>query len=345
MFKSVIPKVMASSTSLPMQKMSTFLPFTGLYTVIITSMGILSTGFMADTDSEQIISLVTVYVAFSIVGLLDIIIFYVSKDLSPRHSEIFSIVIAFLVEYLVFSADKEKETGKPFDFCLNIAIVGCLASSVINMFSNTPITIFSMIVFTQTQGTWLIHSSFLACRDNTSYLYFSWHILAVFISTLVITVVINLCLENNVTNHMTTKHAEFATSVDKISEVYSETNTGLTVVSQEDIVNKDDYHKETKQQSEPAHVYENYEVGKQDRETNEINNVLTLIDRLVHDGLNNINNNSSDKIPSFVEAKNDIRIKKTKTSERLSPLEQFNTLHRHVNGARASIKLKESDIV
>ena len=154
-----------------------------------------------------------------------------------------------------------------------------------------------------------------------------------------------MCLENNVTNHMATKHAEFATSVDKISEVYSDTNTGLTVVSQEGIVDKDDYHKDTRQQSEPAHVYENYEVGKQDKEINEINNVLTSIDRLVHDGLNNINNNSSDKIPSFVEAKDEIRIKKTKTIERLSPLEQFNTLHRHVNGARASIKLKESDIV
>ena len=340
MFKPVIPKVMASSTSLPMQKMSTFLPFTGLYTVILTSMGILSTGFMAETESEKIISLVTVYVAFSIVGLLDIITFYLSKDLSPRHSEIFSIVIAFLVEYLVFSADKEEESGKSSSFCLNIAIAGCLASSVINMFSNTPITIFSMIVFTQAQGTWIIHSSFLTCRDNTSYLYFSWHILAVFICTLVITVVINMCLENNLTNHMTTKHAEFATSVDKISDVYSETNTGLTVVSQEDIVNKDDYHKDTKQESEPAHVYENYEVGKQDKEIDEINNVLTSIDRLVNDGMNHINNNSSDKRPGFVESKDEIRIKKTKTSERLSPLEQFNTLHRHVNGARASIKLK-----
>ena len=150
---------MAASTSLSLQKMSTFLPFTGLYTVILTSMGILSTGFMADTDSEQIISMVTVYVAFSIVGLLDIITFYLSKELSPRHSEVFSIVIAFLVEYLVLSADKEDGFGNPSNFCLNVAIVGCLISSVINMFSNKPITIFSMVVFTQTQGTWTPRSS------------------------------------------------------------------------------------------------------------------------------------------------------------------------------------------
>ena len=33
------------------------------------------------------------------------------------------------------------------------------------------------------------------------------------------------------------------------------------------------------------------------------------------------------------------------TCERLSPLEEFNTLHRHVSGVRASIKMQESDIV
>ena len=139
---------------------------------------------------------------------------------------------------------------------------------------------------------------------------------------------------------MTTKHADFVTSVDKMSEVYSETNTGLTVVSQEDIEDKDNCYKDTKQESEPSHVYENYEVGNKDKETDEINNVLTSIDRLVNDGVNNTNNNSSDKRLGFVETKEETRIKNQTTSERLSPLEQFNTLHRHVTGARADIKLK-----
>ena len=144
---------------------------------------------------------------------------------------------------------------------------------------------------------------------------------------------------------MTTKHADFVTSVDKMSEVYSETNTGLTVVSQEDIEDKDNCYKDTKQESEPSHVYENYEVGNKEKETDEINNVLTSIDRLVNDGVNNTNNNSSDKRLGFVETKEETRIKNQTTSERLSPLEQFNTLHRHVTGARADIKLKESHIV
>ena len=134
-------------------------------------------------------------------------------------------------------------------------------------------------------------------------------------------------------NHMTNNHGEFVTSVDKISEVYSETNTGLTVVSQDDIIDNNDCYKKTKPDCEPSPDYENYEVHKQLKEIEEIDNVLTSIDRLVNDGLTN---------PS--DEKDEIDKKQLIISERLSPLEQFNTLYRHVSGARASIKLKESDM-
>ena len=109
--------------------MSTYLPLHGLYLVTLTSMGILTT-VMLDTDSEHILSMVTIYVAFSIPGLLDITIFYTRRDLLPRHSQSFCLVIAFLVEYLTVSADKEELIAQPFSLCLLIAISGCLMSSV-----------------------------------------------------------------------------------------------------------------------------------------------------------------------------------------------------------------------
>ena len=164
-----------------------------------------------------------------------------------------------------------------------------------------------------------------------THLYFSWHILAAFICFLVIVVVMKISSEAHLDKHKTGKHERITDSVDKISDIYSETNTGLTLVVHDDD-DSDDSCKEVKYtKHDSLHKFK-----KQIKEQQEIKNVLQTIDRMVNEAANN---EIKDKTKSeWGENDNGV-------NERFSPLEEFNTLHKHVQGVRASIKLKESNIV
>ena len=52
---------------------------------------------------------ITIYISFSISALLDILIFYMEKGIFIKNIDSFSVVIAFLVEYLAISADSEEK--------------------------------------------------------------------------------------------------------------------------------------------------------------------------------------------------------------------------------------------
>jgi hypothetical protein len=307
----------------------------------LTSTSILAT-VMLDTDREHILSMVTIYVAFSIPGLLNIIIFYTRRDLLPRHSQSFCLGIAFLVEYLAVSAEEEEDIAQPFHLCLLSAIIGCLMSSVLMIISSSSMTTFSLTMFTCIQGTWLIHAICISCCDKMSYIYFSWHVLAVFIITLVINVIMQLQAGTQVKKHMVAKHTSLSTTVDRISDVYSETNTGLTVVTNSEAGSEEEYKEVIQTENKTCNVYKNYKVDRKLKEELEIDNVLETIDKMVKDQASKETENTNYNIIDLREQNDKIN---NNNCERLSPLEEFNTLHRHVSGVRASIKLKESDIV
>ena len=63
---------------------------------------------------------------------------------------------------------------------------------------------------------------------------------------------------------------------------------------------------------------------------------MQTIDKMVKEAANN---EIKDKTKFACEKNN------RTVNERLSPLEEFNNLHKHVNGVRASIKLKDSNII
>ena len=294
--------------------------------IMLTSIAILFTVTIIENDTDKILGLVTVYVAFSIVGLLDIIIFYVNKHLLPKHIESFSLAVAFIVELVVASSDY---LVSPVINCWEMAILGSILSSVMRIVYSSYITTFSLVLFTMIQGTFLLHSSFLSCGDKMIYLYLSWHILAVFISILVIVVVMNMCCKTHLDKHKTREHESITASVEKMSDVYSETNTGLTLIAH-DVDDNDDCCKEivyTKNAS--LHELEN-----QIKEEQAIKNVLQTIDLMVNEAANNV-----------IKENTESDFEKNTVNERLSPLEEFNTLHKHISGVRASIKLKESNIV
>ena len=127
--------------------------------------------------------------------------------------------------------------------------------------------------------------------------------------------------------------------MDIISDVYSETNTGLTVVTNSEADSDEDFKEVTEQ-----NVYENYKVKQKNGEKQKIINVLENIDNMVKEQANKETDYLSCNVIDL-SAQNDKIGINTNNCERLSPLEEFNTLHRHASGVRASIKLKESDIV
>ena len=65
-----------------------------------------------------------------------------------------------------------------------------------------------------------------------------------------------------VKKHMVAKHTNLTTTVDKISDVYSEANTGLTVVTNSEADSEEDY----KEVNETKIVYANYKVEQKLKE-------------------------------------------------------------------------------
>lgn len=283
------------------------LPVSGICKLILTGVSIILLVSIASADDignddESIICLshATIYISFSISGLLDILMFYMTKDIFPKHSETFSLLIAFLVEYSAFSTNMTEENSRLSSFCLLIAIRGCLVSSVMMILSNRFILSFSLVLFTQIQGTWLIHSAFLSSNDNLTFFYFSWHIIAVFTSILVINVVMQLQTRTDQERHETTKHDRKTVLVGKKA---SDSYSGLTVL---------------------------HNIVKSDNDIKEGN-----VKNVVEDDLDT----SVESVPTqIISVSSD-------HGERMSPLEEFNTLYRHSQSVRKSIKLKESSIV
>jgi hypothetical protein len=170
------------------------------------------------------------------------------------------------------------------------------------------------------QGTWLIHTAFVTSSKKMSNLYFSWHILAVFITTLVINVIIQLCVKTDVKMHMTTKHTNLITTVAKIHDGLNNAYAGLTVVEQNAL---------------------------EDMKNKEVKRIQKSVENIADDNIAEEKapasepelNNSFESIPTQVLSMHSDQF------EMMSPLEEFNTLHRNTEGVRKSIKMKESSIV
>jgi len=281
------------------------LPVSGICKLILTGVSIIllvlvSSAEDIDNNVDNIHCLfhATIYISFSVSGLLDILMFYMEKDIIPRHTETLGLIIAFLVECSAIFADMTKESTRSASFCLQIAILGCFVSSVMMILSNSFIFTISLVVFTQIQGTWLIHSTFLSTNNKMTFVYFSWHIIAVFTSILVINVVMQLQTRGDQEMHEITKHERKPVWVSKTA---SDGYSGLTVLH--NVAKSEDNIRNDK--------------------------------KVVEDDLNS----SVESVPTqIVSVSSD-------HGERMSPLEEFNTLYRHSQSVRKSIKLKESSIV
>ena len=174
-------------------------------------------------------------------------------------------------------------------------------------------TTFSLTMLTMIQGTWLIHSAYLTCSEKMSYLYFSWHVLAVFCITLVINVIMQLQAGTQVKKHITAKHTRVITTVDTVSYCHNAVDSSLTIPEQ-----KTNY-------AQDKVSIENLTIDKL------VDTKAAASDSELH--------SSFESIPTQVLSMHSDK------GERMSPLEEFNTLHRHCEGVRRSIKVKDSSIV
>ena len=277
------------------------LPVFGLYLVTVSSTSIILSTLHLTGHTARDLTNITVLAAFSVCGLLDITVFYINtlSLLSHRNISQLGTVLSFLLELFLL----------PTDLHLLSIILCCLVVSVLRLVHTTTILTFSLVLFTMVQGTWLLHSSLLTSEDSMTNLYFSWHILAVFIITaslnIISNIIVNKCREKNEMLEETEKKKPNLTeTVKKTIKTFDELNV--------DILQRE------KSLVEPLNCKEDLEIMK----------VLNSIDRMVTDQAQNYEGSAD-----------------TKVKERISPLEEFNALFRNVDGVRKSIKLKESGIV
>jgi hypothetical protein len=299
------------------------LPCNGIYKLILTGICIILT-VMISSDKEndekldtlRCVLYVTIYISFSISGLLDIIIFYLNKDLLPKNIDSFSLVIAFLVEYLIIPADEKEGIVKSVSSCLVIAILGCLMSSVLMLISSSSMTTFSLSVLSMIQGTWLMHSAYLTCSEKMSYLYFSWHVLAVASISIAVNVIMQLQAGTQVKKHMAAKHTRLTTTVDTDSYRLGDVHTAIPILEQK------------KKEKEDKALCKSAEHLCDDK----------VVDKKAAASDSELNS-------SFESIPTEVLYMHSDKCERISPLQEFNNLHNHSEGVRRDIKVKDSSIV
>ena len=169
-----------------------------------------------------------------------------------------------------------------------------------------------------TQGSWTLHTSLAASAQPLPGLFFSWHLLASFTLCTGLSVAIR-SLQHKQRRDRREKEAQIQdTNLTKTVQKTLDTFSELKV----DILSS-----------------EKIKADQKSREDIEIINVLNSIDKMVNQPSASV----SEKAES--EATTESELTQSSHKERISPLEEFNTLFRNADCVRKSIKLKESHIV
>ena len=291
------------------------LPCCGISKLILTGICIIVTVVISTQNKDEqepdarldCLVFVTIYISFALSGLVDIFIFYSStSSLLPKQCDGLILTLCFLIETLLVYFTEQ-------DHCLLSIIVCCLVVSVLKMVHTTTILTFSLVIFTMVQGTWLLHSSFLPTSHSMTNIYFSWHLLAVFIITTTLNIISNISVKRNSQKR-------------KLSEEAQQKTSNLTDTVKKTILTFDELNVDILQKEKLNLVTEQ----PKSREDLEIMNVLNSIDKMVSNQGRAENCKDNEENP---------------LKERISPLEEFNALFRNVEGVRKSIKLKDSGIV
>ena len=303
------PRKSQMNSNCCLSRFRTYLPLLGVYMVTVSSISIILT-MMSISDMLSSYTMITIYATFSVGGLLNIILFYVKTFASvlPKNTVSLATALCFLVELILLQNS---------DRCLLVTILSCLTLAVLRLLNNSTILNLGLMVMTMTQGSWIIHIMLMDIHkdDKMVYLYYSWHILALFVFNLALNVILNYCYKSQAQaapQDQENSNKNLTNTVKKTINTFGELNMDI-IANEKTLVEQ-----------------------SKSREDLEIINVLNSIDKMVNEPQTSSSSVSTEELTDS---------EKSSFKERISPLEEFNTLFRNADCVRKSIKLKESDIV
>merc|ERR1719336_3000516 len=161
------------TSSLPVAPLASLL-FSGVSIILTVLLPTPQMSLSVEEQEQQQIDLlqkVTLYLVFSLPGLLSTIAFYSSLPL-PRHLPLLATCLAFFLEAATLPSKSNR---------LHIAVLACLLLSVARLLlSSSTTSSLLLCLLTQCQGSWIIHSSLSPPPPTWTATYFSWHLLGVF---------------------------------------------------------------------------------------------------------------------------------------------------------------------
>ena len=337
------------------RKLSKFLrslPCLGIVKLVLTGICIILTVIISANNGDhplpsssapgllhqECLVFVTIYISFAMSGLLDIFIFYTAasgSSLLPKHVDGLILSCCFFIEMMLVDTIGSNTI-------LMVSIISCLVMSLMKMMSNTSLLNTGLIMMTMIQGTWMIHFSLISLNSmavslSMMYVYFSWHVIAVFIINIIFNIIIHYITvseTSKISKDPSGLKSKSSSIPPRVSAATPSNPTGLTVtIKQESKLNKS-------MDNLSSEAFEN----PSDDNTS-LASVPTQLMSMVDSDLQT--ERLSSLSPSSPLSPVSISSPSSGGVERVSPLEEFNTLHRHCQseGVRRSIKLKESSIV
>ena len=363
-------------------RLISLLPWEGVTGLVLSGLAILASVVAREEEDEapSMVARVTLYLGFALPSLLSTLTFYsaTGRLALPRSSGLVATSLAFILELLLPPSSS------------TILLLTIAASALISLarvvLSSSPSSSSSLLLclVTQSQGSWLIHSSLYPPTPAWEATYFSWHLLATF---LIYTAII-LTLQSLLSRKKKEEEKPVKSSVSPTTTLSSATSTVGTSGQPESLkvaVPRPSLNTSTlqfvKEKEFKDFIKENPSIKEFIRDRQELLSPKIFekqpeltrdaeVERSVSGLVRVLDCEPCDRLESQVEREGRVeekvreevrkeeRLEVTRRSrrnsleglvdrvvDRVSPLEEFNTLHRHHPGVRASIKLKESDLV
>jgi len=332
--RSPLPSPLLSPSSSCTSRLSSSLPWAGLASLLLAGLAIILTVLLPSSSSSTfsaqqeelhqaaVLQRVTMYLAFALPGILATVAFYTSLSL-PRHLPLLSTALAFLLQTALLSSSSP--------LLLLIVLCSLLLSLARLLLSSSPSSSSSLLLclLLQTQGSWLLHTSLSPPPPSMAATYLSWHILAIFTTYILLLITIQSCQKaTEKPSNPSSSSSAPSSSTGSTSGAAASSSTTLSSYSPAPLP--------PPRPGRESELF--YEQEVNDTKIAKIRCVLATIDHMM-EGERSSLDTSADTLSEEVET--EVREER----ERVSPLEEWNTLHRCVRENRASIKLKESSIV
>ena len=368
-------------------RLISLLPWEGVTGLVLSGLAILASVVAREEDEEAptMVARVTLYLGFSLPSLLSTLTFYsaTGRLALPRSSGLVATSLAFSLELLLPPSSS------------TILILTIAASALISLarvvLSSSPSSSSSLLLclVTQSQGSWLIHSSLYPPAKPWEATYFSWHLLATFLIYTAIILTLQSLLSRKKEEEKTVKSSVSPTTT--LSSATSTVGTSGQPESLKVAVPRPSLNTSTlqfvKEKEFKEFIKENPSIKEFIRDRQELLSPKIFekqpeltrdaeVERSISGLVRVLDCEPCDRLESQAEkegrGEEKVREEGRKREEerlegsrrrsrrnsleglvdrvdrvvdRVSPLEEFNTLHRHHPGVRASIKLKESDLV